>query len=102
MSQAIVQFVFHRSVPMDEVEGTLRLAHLATASLYGETCLRLDAKSTIDTGAHRCAIQADNYVGRALALIFAGFIRREFGDTAMKIAHTASTHVGERTTKSTG
>jgi hypothetical protein len=70
---------------MDEVEGTLHLARLAAESLHGEDRVRLDAKFAIDRAAHTCVIDTTCEVGRTLALIFAGYARREFGDDAVRM-----------------
>lgn len=85
MDCATVTFVFKDSVPMPEVEATLRLAILAVESLHGEDRVRLDAKFNIDRAAHTCVIEAACEVGRALALIFARYVRREFGEEAVRM-----------------
>lgn len=85
MPEILVQFVFDKTASMEEVEGTLHLARLAVESLHGEDRVRLDAKFTIDRTAHTCVIDAACEIGRALALIFAGYVRREFGEGAVRM-----------------
>ena len=85
MPEILVRFIFDETTPMGEVEGTLHLARLAVESLHGEDRVRLDAKFAIDRAAHTCMIDAACEVGRALALIFAEYVRREFGDGAVRM-----------------
>lgn len=85
MPENLLRFVIAPTIPMDEVEGTLHLARLAVESLHGEDRVRLDAKFSIDRATHTCMIDAACEVGRALAMIFAGYVRREFGDGAVRM-----------------
>jgi hypothetical protein len=85
MSQTVVQFTFDRSVSMDEVDGTLRLALLAVESLHGEDRVRLEAKFILERAKRSCSVDASSDVGRTLALIFGGYLRREFGNDAVKM-----------------
>jgi hypothetical protein len=87
MNQSNVRFAFDASVPMTEVEATLRLALLAVESLHGEDRVRLDARVTLDRATRTCIINAASEVGRTLALVFGGYIRREFGDAAVNLVH---------------
>jgi len=77
-----VRFDFNKSIPMSEVEATLRLALLAVQSLHGEDRLRLEAHVSMNHSRRMCFVDTTTEVGRTLALIFAGYIRREFGDAA--------------------
>lgn len=85
MPETSLRFVIDQAIPMDEVEGTLHLARLAVESLHGEERVRLDAKFVVDHPAHACIIDTACEVGRALALIFAGYVRREFGEGAVRM-----------------
>jgi len=85
MPEILVRFIFDKTASMEEVEGTLHLARLAVESLHGEDRVRMDAKFAIDRAAHTCMIDAACEVGRALALIFAGYVRREFGEEAVRM-----------------
>lgn len=93
MNQLTVRFAFDTSVPMTEVEATLRLALLAVESLHGEDRVRLDAKVTVDRATRVCVIDVASEVGRALALVFGGYIRREFGDAAVNMVHIPASAV---------
>lgn len=95
MSETTVQFAFHKATPMDEVEGTLHLARLATKSLYGEDQVRLNATFAINCAARTCRINTGSEVGRTLALIFAGFARREFGDSAVSLSRISASNKRE-------
>lgn len=87
MNQSTVRFAFDSSVPMTEVEATLRLALLAVESLHGEDRVRLEARVNVDRAARACVIESASDVGRALALVFGGYIRREFGEAAVNLTH---------------
>jgi len=94
MPEILVRFIFDKTTPMDEVEGTLHLARLAVESLHGEDRVRLDAKFAIDRAAHTCMIDAACEVGRALAMIFAGYVRREFGEGAVRMERAGTPSKG--------
>lgn len=79
MMNTLAKFRFHDAVSMDEVHATLRLAVLAIQSVHGEERVRLEAPIQVDAQARTCVIDATRRVGRTLALVFAGYVRREFG-----------------------
>jgi hypothetical protein len=72
-------------VPMDEVENTLRLARLAVESLHGEDRVAIETVATIDHASRSCLIDTTVDTGRALAVVFAGYVRREFGNAAVRV-----------------
>ena len=75
-----IRFVFGTHVSMDEVEGTLKLAQIATESLHGRGRVELEAPWDTDLRERSVLIDAMSDAGRTLALIFLGYVRREFGD----------------------
>lgn len=85
MDRATVKFVFKDSVPMPEVEATLRLALLAVESLHGEDRLCLESPAKVDRARRICSVDMSTDIGRTLATIFGGYIRREFGADAVKV-----------------
>lgn len=87
MIKRYIRYDFDSDVPMREVEGTLRLAQLATESLVGVDRMQLEAKFNHDAASHTVTIDTTGKVGRTLALIFGGYARREFG------AAVVATHV---------
>lgn len=89
MDNSMVKFAFQNSVSMPEVEATLRLALLAVQSLHGEDRLRMEAHVNIDHARHTCLIDTAPEVGQTLAVIFAGYVRREFGEEAVRIEREA-------------
>jgi hypothetical protein len=95
MPEILVRFTFAKTASMEEVEGTLHLARLAVESLHGKDRVRLDAKFAIDRTTHTCMIDAACEVGRALAMIFAGYVRREFGDGAVRMERAGVSGKGE-------
>ena len=85
MAHETVCFSFDASVPMAEGEATLRLALLAVECLHGEDRVHLEARATIDRAARTCIIDLTAEVGRTLALVFGGYVRREFGRDAVDL-----------------
>lgn len=83
-------FRFAASVSMDEVRTTLQLARLAAASLHGEERVRLHADTHIDAAKRICEIDTSREAGQTLALIFGGYVRREFGEDAVFVQRIAS------------
>lgn len=85
MNVTTVKFTFDRTVPMPDVEATLRLAILACESLHGEDRVRLETR--IRTASTKRAVEIDSAsdAGRTLALVFGGYVRREFGDDAVRV-----------------
>ncbi len=77
------------SVPFQEAEDTLRLARLAVESIYGPERTGLEAQVDIDREARLFTINVSRRVGRTLALVFAGYARREFGPGSVLVEHVA-------------
>lgn len=90
MPQETTIFRFHSDISMADVRTTLLLAQLAAASLHGDDRVRLQAEATLDVKQRLCRIDTSREVGQALALIFAGYVRREFGEKAVHITRTSS------------
>jgi hypothetical protein len=88
MKPEITVFVFADSVCMREVDNALQLAHLATNLLYGTQRGALQTSSTVSPQDNTCRIDTSHEVGQSLALIFAGYVRRQFGDAAVKVERT--------------
>ncbi len=89
MSKHSIRLVFDPHVPMAEVEATLRLARLAAECIHGAERVRLEARCGLDELIRAVEIDVSGRVGRTLALIFGGFIRREFGHDAVRLNRTA-------------
>ncbi len=89
-----IRFTFDAPVPLSEVHDTLRLATVAAETLHGADRVLLEAHSDIDAAARRCVIGTDTRVGRTLALLFAGFVRREFGDDKVRVARVTARSTG--------
>lgn len=85
MSRRSIQLVFDTRVPMAEVEATLQLARLAAECIHGAERVRLEARCGLDELIRAVEIDVSGRVGRTLALIFGGFIRREFGHDAVRL-----------------
>ncbi len=78
MSQCVDHYCFAKEIPADEIRDTLRLATLATESVYGRQRTLAEANFDLNDD-HVCWIDASNEVGEHLSRVFAGFARREFG-----------------------
>jgi hypothetical protein len=83
-----VQLRFDPSVAMAEVEDTLELARLAAESLLGPERVQLDAQWDFDVDGHTVDIGTSSEVGRTLAIVFLGFVKREFGPDAARVMQT--------------
>jgi hypothetical protein len=83
--KAVYRFELAPPVPIDNVEASLLLAIWSTESLHGADQVRLDASHYLDLGQRVCVIDASTVVGRDLSRLFAGSLRREFGDDAFEV-----------------
>ena len=81
-----VRLAFDPAVSMTEVVGTLELARLAAESIHGVERVVLEAAWSIDRDARTVAIDTTTRAGRTLALVFLGYVRREFGGRAVQVA----------------
>jgi hypothetical protein len=91
-----IRFDFETCVSMEEVEGTLELAQIAAESLHGRGRVELEASCETDVPERSVLIDARSDAGRTLALIFLGYVRREFGGSAFKmkrVAESAASHL---------
>lgn len=80
-----VNFHFQPSLSLDEIDGTLRLSLMAAESLYGTTRLKLEPPARLDRAERQCRIDTSTEVGRAIASIFFGYARREFGERTIAV-----------------
>lgn len=96
MNRSTLKFLFNPSVPMPEVEATLRLAVLAVESLHGTDRVQLETNASINRGDRCCLVDATTEVGRTLAAIFSGYVRREFGGEAVQIVAATAEQAPQR------
>jgi hypothetical protein len=85
MTASSFRYCFAPSVPIREVEDTLRLASLAACGLYGDARVRLEAPHRVEADARRCVIGAGTPVGDDLNKIFLGLVTREFGEGSVEV-----------------
>jgi len=90
MSQVFYCYHFPEAAPMEEIELTFLLAAFGVESLHGEVQTRLHAGHALDCEQRTCVIDASTPVGRDLNRLFAGFLRREFGDGCFTVERLAS------------
>lgn len=91
MFRPTITFSFRPAVPLPEAEATLHLAVLAVKSLHGLDRVQLELHVRIDRASRKFVIDASTEVGRTLAVIFSGYVRREFGDENVGILPVAGT-----------
>ena len=91
MTRELYHYSFEAEVPIEEVESTLLLSVFAVEALHGESQTRLDAGHYLDPDRRACVVDAGTAVGKDLARIFTGFLRREFADgfTVERLGTTA-------------
>ena len=80
-----VSLTFGRDVAMSDVADTLQLARLAADALYGPERVALEAFWQLDQRAGTVVIDTSTAPGRAFATIFLGYVRREFGERAVRV-----------------
>ncbi len=80
-----VRLLFAPDVPLDEVAATLELSLFATRSIYGGDAVAIDTGSSIDADDRTVTVDTSSKAGRTLALVFLGYVRREFGDAAVRV-----------------
>jgi hypothetical protein len=93
MRPTTVCFKLTRTVPLAEVQGTLDLARLAAGSLHGPERIELEAPSAIDPATHSVTFDTTTDAGRSLAIIFFGYVKREFGADAVRMLRCDRTGV---------
>jgi hypothetical protein len=85
MSRTVYRYRFEPFVEAADVEASLLLAIWGCEALHGESQTRLDAAHFFDADGRACVIDATTPVGRDLNRLFAGFLRREYGEDAFTV-----------------
>lgn len=83
------RFTFPEPIDLDEVEATLVLSRMAAESLLGPAAVALDAPHHLDRAERVCRIEALGEAGQTLALLFCGYLLREFACHEFDVAHRA-------------
>jgi hypothetical protein len=96
MTIHLINFIFDASVDMTEVDNTLSLARVAVESIHGQDRVTLEMHATVDPPLRSCQIDTSLDLGRTLAVVFAGFVRREFGDDVVRVQRI-TTHLDHPT-----
>jgi hypothetical protein len=84
MNAQTLVFTLSPAVDMPEAEATLALAHMTAESLHGSARLQLEAQVSIDRGRRQLAVHPAGRAGQDLVLILTGFLKREFGASAIQ------------------
>jgi hypothetical protein len=82
-----MQFILGPLVPLAEAVDTLRLARMAAESLHGRERIDLEASVAVDRVRRVFSFDTSRRPGRTLALVFAGYARREFGPENVVVEH---------------
>ena len=90
MNRERYRYLIRAEVPFEEVEASLELALLAAESIHGESQVRLDAAHATDATARCVVLDASTPVGRDLARLFTGFLRRGFGEDSFRVERGAA------------
>ena len=77
-------------VPFENAQDTLQLAVMAAQSLHGAERVELEAPALLDAVSNSVTIGSDTDVGRTLATIFLGYIRREYGASAARVNRSSN------------
>ena len=85
MERKVYRFTFDDEVPLQDVEESLILSALAAEGLHGQAKVRLFASFCLCEKKRVCVIDVGTEVGLHVALIFTGFLIREFGEDAFKV-----------------
>jgi hypothetical protein len=75
-----VRLTFTPGVLVDEVAATLDLSLFAIRSMFGDDAVSIDGVWVLEPGPRAVTIDTSTRVGRSLALVFLGYVRREFRD----------------------
>ena len=84
-------YTFPEQLPLSDVEDSLLLSAMAVESLYGIAAARLDMEFRLDRKERTCRVDSSTRVGDALNRIFAGFLVKQFGETAFKVRRRGKT-----------
>jgi len=85
MERGVYRYTFEPSVPMREVRDSLFLAALAAEGIHGRTRVMMDASFRLDEEGRSCVIDGTREVDQSIAVIFTGFLRKEFGESAFTV-----------------
>lgn len=86
MQRLIFDYQFDPSVDMTSVRDTLRLALLATQSVFGHRRVLLEADFDLSSDCHTLWVNASTEVGRHVHQVFLGYVTSEFGPEAFRLA----------------
>ncbi len=86
MPHRVYRYSFPSSVPMSEVRDTLRLAALATESVFGRRRVLLEADFDLSDDERACWFDTSTEVGRHLHQVFRGYACREFGPGSFRVS----------------
>lgn len=85
MSQIVDRYVAAPWVPVEDLEGTMSVALAAAEDLYGSHVMDRDVWRAFDASARSVWIDASREAGSAFSRIFAGLMKRSFGDAAVTL-----------------
>ena len=84
---SVMHLMIDPSVPFDDAKDTLRLAQIAVQSIYGDQRAEFEAPVASDPVSRLFIVDVRQKAGRTLALVFAGYLRCEFGPEKVRVEH---------------
>ncbi len=81
----IFRYEFQPHLDSIEIESAILLSILATEDLHGETQTLLEVAHYLDAESLTCVVDASTEAGRDFNRLFAGLIRREFGEESFQV-----------------
>ena len=81
MVREITRVTFLGKTDMDAVNATLHVAVTAASILYGRDRVEMRDRPQVNYSFNTVTLDSSDEVGRTLALIFVGFVKREYART---------------------
>ena len=85
MRRTVFRCRFEPDVPMDAVEDSVAIAWFAAEGIHGAARVRNHAAFLVHRRRRTCLVEASTKVGRTIAKVFAGLLRREFGEDGFRV-----------------
>lgn len=85
MAREVYRYVIAAEVPLADAEASLVLAIFGAEALHGEAQVRLDAAHLFDMESRTCVIDGSTAVGRDVARLFTGYLRRGYGERCFTV-----------------
>lgn len=81
----VYRYEFLNHIEPVEIEAAILLSILAAEDLHGQTQTLLGVAYYFDADDRTCVVDATSEAGRDFNRLFAGFVRREFGEASFRV-----------------